>query len=47
MDVGAYLAKKVLNVVGASVMLVRPDVESLVDNAKIGAATLVDKLTGK
>ncbi|GHJ90296.1 hypothetical protein NliqN6_6698 [Naganishia liquefaciens] len=47
MDVAAYLTKKGLQVVGASVMSVKPDVESLVDNAKIGAATLMDKLTGK
>lgn len=46
-DVAAYLAKKGLQVVGASVMLVRPDLESLVDNAKIGASTLVDKVMGK
>jgi hypothetical protein len=46
-DVAAYLEKKGLDVVGVSGMLVRGDTESWVDNAMIGAGTLVDKVMGR
>ncbi|KAJ9102853.1 hypothetical protein QFC19_004581 [Naganishia cerealis] len=42
-----YVEKKGLKVVGVTWMFVAPDLESLVDNAKIGVATVLDKVMGK
>ena len=41
-----YVEKKGLKVVGVTWMSVRPDAESWVDNAKIGAQTVMDKVMG-
>lgn len=41
-----YAEKKGLQVVGVTWMFVRPDAESLLDNAKVGAQTVMDKVRG-